>query len=127
MIVDDDSISCYISTSLLGQMQAAEHIALAGNGKDALALLQTQAFDLVLLDIKMPVMDGFQFLKALQQRHQAGNFPLPTFVLLSSSDSKEEITRAAQYPLVKAYLVKPLTKEKVTTLINIISEGTQAI
>ena len=49
-----------------------DDIREAGNGKEALDLLETNKADLILLDLNMPVMDGAEFVKATQERPELG-------------------------------------------------------
>jgi len=75
----------------------------AADGEEALALLATEPFDLVLTDLRMPRMDGFALLDALHAAHPA----LPVVVLTGTRDAlveEESKARGAQ-----ACLFKPLT------------------
>lgn len=73
LLVDDDNIFNFLNTKLLRQSGIADEIHTALNGKEALDLLNnyyTGAFalpDVILLDLNMPVMDGFAFLEAFKK------------------------------------------------------------
>ncbi|HLP16396.1 MAG TPA: response regulator [Bacteroidota bacterium] len=67
LVVDDeDALRSVLSTELLSEGYVVE---TAPDGDDAIAILQQKAFDLVLLDIKMPRVDGFEVLRFIKQRY----------------------------------------------------------
>ncbi len=67
LIVDDEPDMLRLLTRSVGQDLDCE-VAAAGSGQEALALFEAESFDLALLDIRMPGMDGLQLLEALQAR-----------------------------------------------------------
>ena len=74
LLVDDDSTANYLNTLLLKRLAVTDKILVALNGQEALDMLAIHCRDatpdcpaLILLDIKMPVMDGFAFLAAYDQ------------------------------------------------------------
>ncbi len=67
LVVDDeDALRSVLSTELLSEGYVVE---TAADGDDAIAILQQKQFDLVLLDIKMPRVDGFEVLRFIKQRY----------------------------------------------------------
>lgn len=67
LVVDDeDALRSVLSTELLSEGYVVE---TAPDGDDAIAILQQKQFDLVLLDIKMPRVDGFEVLRFIKQRY----------------------------------------------------------
>ena len=67
LVVDDeDALRSVLSTELLSEGYVVD---TAPDGDDAIAILQQKAFDLVLLDIKMPRVDGFEVLRFIKQRY----------------------------------------------------------
>lgn len=75
-------------------------VTVAGNGQDCLALLDKEHFDVVLLDMMMPVMDGFQVLKELQGRTQK-----PVVFVLSNLSQHEDESRVLAAG-AKKYFIK---------------------
>ncbi len=76
----------------------------AGNGKDAVKVLQQTVPDLIILDIRMPEMDGFQLLELMRRYPKAAAIPV---VMLTALSQPTDVDRALQLG-VTDYLVKPL-------------------
>ena len=72
--------------------------------------------DLIILDINMPKMDGWEFLD--QVKILLNEKYVPPVYLLSSFETSEHIRKAKSHPLVKGYFVKPISKENLTTIIS---------
>jgi CheY-like chemotaxis protein len=120
LLVDDDATANYLSKELLESLHAAKEIEVAENVLRALKMIsQEDCPDIVFLDIKMPGLDGFDFLDKLKKLTLPKNVKI---VLLTSSLRPEDKLRAFSYKAVVDYLEKPLTPEKVqmiaTTYLN---------
>jgi CheY-like chemotaxis protein len=121
LLVDDDSTSNFLNQSLLEDLAITEQILVAHNGVEALDVLQIQCTQdncpqLILLDINMPVMDGFEFLAAYKNLgldHQQSVVIVMLTTSLNPSDVKQ-----VDPGLVQGYLNKPLTKEMVHDLLQ---------
>jgi CheY-like chemotaxis protein len=81
LVVEDDEVSREGLARLL--QQAGYTTATAGNGQEALDYLSGGRADLVLLDMLMPVMDGWQFLRRLRQKHTSPPVVLTTGTILT--------------------------------------------
>ena len=81
--------------------------AMAVNGREALALLEREPFDLVLLDIHMPELDGFQVVEAIRERERTARGHLPVIALTARSrkEDRERCLRAG----MDECLTKPYT------------------
>jgi CheY-like chemotaxis protein len=81
--------------------------AMAVNGREALALLEREPFDLLLLDIHMPELDGFQVIGAIRERERTAGGHLPVIALTARSrkEDRERCLRAG----MDDYLTKPFT------------------
>jgi CheY-like chemotaxis protein len=67
LVVDDeDALRSVLSTELISEGYTVD---TAPDGDDAITILQQKAFDLVLLDIKMPRVDGFEVLRFIKQKY----------------------------------------------------------
>ena len=90
LLVDDSLMNRMMLASILGD---DHRILEAENGKRCLELLRTKAgqISLVLLDINMPVMDGFEVLRTMNTNHTIEDVPV---IMISSDDSEEAIRKA---------------------------------
>ena len=90
LLVDDSKMNRTMLTEILGD---SYHILEAENGRECLETLQAEAGNiaLVLLDINMPVMDGFEVLKAMNANHTIEDTPV---IMISSEDSDAAIRRS---------------------------------
>jgi len=109
LIVDDNATNRRILNDVL--LQWGAHCTLAASGPDALVLFarahrQGEPFDMVLLDVNMPDMDGFEVARRLRTTDGAAG---PTILMLSSSDHSDDIRRCREMALA-AYVVKPVTQ-----------------
>lgn len=90
LLVDDSKLNRMMLTEILGD---GYHILEVENGQECLETLQAEAGNiaLVLLDINMPVMDGFEVLKAMNANHTIEDIPV---IMISSEDSDAAIRRS---------------------------------
>ena len=105
LIVDDDpGLRSMLETVLL---EEGYQVETARNGREALDRLNQFVPALILLDLMMPVMDGWQFLLEMQKLPQAATLPI---IVLSANSRQSE---AARQPGVKAFLSKPFDLGKL--------------
>ena len=91
------------------------------DGVEAIETLKEQDFspDLILLDINMPRMGGLEF---LNQHCRDFNPAIPPIVvMLTSSEQESDKTKSLSYAAVKDYLIKPIAKEKISALVEILN------
>lgn len=100
LIVDDDAVSSYLIHLTIEEIGIAQHIATAHNGRQALDFLQQHFSDehregfcpaFILLDLNMPVMDGFEFLEEFRRRFTLNADKITICILSSSSAGKDSI------------------------------------
>lgn len=124
LLVDDDDITNFLNESLLLEMEIAEHIDVASDGLQALnfirdhwtsgeGTIQASENKLILLDINMPVMNGFEFLEQFEKMKESRQVKI---ALLTTSVNKKDMEKAGEYK-VKDYVEKPLNKEKISALL----------
>ena len=124
LLVDDDPITNFLNQDLLESLDLADTLLLASNGQAALELLQAHCQAarpdcpaLILLDVQMPVLDGFGFLEAyarLALPHPPGAILI---VMHSSSQHPADIARARALGAAD-FLAKPLTAEELTRVLD---------
>jgi len=112
LLVDDDANTNYIHQSYLKRIGLAEEVITVTNGQLALDYLQNggELPDLILLDLNMPVMDGFEFLEHFEKLNLSSH--AGPVVIISSSDNENHIHKAERYGAVRDYLVKPIYKQQ---------------
>jgi two-component system chemotaxis response regulator CheY len=110
LIVDDSSVMRKIVERSLRQagIELSE-VMEAGSGAEALIALQTKKPDLILSDINMPVMNGLEFVKKLQD--VAGMKDVPV-VMITTEASESHVVEALSYG-AKGYIRKPFTPDQV--------------
>ncbi len=91
LVVDDNEVNRDILSRLL--TREGHRVSLAEDGQVALGLLAQEAFDLVLLDILMPVMDGFQTLCAIKADPALWHLPI---IVISNSNEIENVVRCIE-------------------------------
>lgn len=107
LVVDDSStVRKFVSVSL--SMQGFQ-VVTACDGMDALEKLPTQKIDLVITDLNMPNMDGFELIKSLRESPAYKELPIVILTSLSDSLSKERSVELG----VHSFLRKPFSLEKV--------------
>ena len=105
LIVDDEPPACSRLEQLVRELDAGEVVGVAGNGTEALRLVETVRPDLLLLDIRMPGMDGIEV-----ARHLSGLPEPPAVVFTTAYDSH---ALAAIETNAVAHLLKPIRRQRL--------------
>lgn len=122
LLIDDDPDDNYIHQLVITDWGKCEAVRVAENGPDALAYLSNTHHpdyirpEVILLDINMPGMNGFEF---LEEYHQLPNNLKSNVVvmMLTTSLNPADVNRAGQYDEVTGYRNKPLTKAMLEDMI----------
>lgn len=109
LVIDDDET--ILSTVELLLEDEGYSVLLASNGQEALAYIEQQSPALILLDMKMPVMDGWGFVAAY--RSQAGPH-VPIIVMTAAHEPADRATAVA----AEAYIAKPFDIDQLLTLVR---------
>jgi class 3 adenylate cyclase len=112
LVVDDNKVN----RLLLGRSleQHGHHVAFAENGRRALEMLSAEAFDLVMLDVVMPEMDGYAVLATLTSDNQLRHIPV---VMTSALDELDSVVKCIELG-AEDYLTKPINPVLLRARIN---------
>ncbi len=123
LVVDDDENWCYVIKIILEDCGVGKQILTAKNGLEAIKQLQIVAAggekmpELIFLDIKMPVMDGFEFLDEITKSSELNLIYTKIYVCTSSFLPRDR-ERASQYSPVAGFITKPLTEEIIRDILK---------
>jgi CheY-like chemotaxis protein len=126
-VVDDDEIFSYVIQKIMEDMHQVDEIKLLSNGTEALTRLRDfkdhpdYLPDLILLDLSMPIMDGWGFLNEFEKIISEVKKAI-TIIVYTSSINPVDMERAKKYSCVKDYVVKPIERESTYQFIKKVSE-----
>ena len=105
LIVDDDSIT----RKFLGFILRSEgfEIYTAQDGIEALEMIAGHSIDLVITDLNMPKMDGFELIRSIRKDAQSSGLP----VLMLTTEADDESRRSGIEIGASEYMVKPVTRD----------------
>ncbi len=104
LVAEDNEFNAQLLEQLLGRR--GHRVRLANNGREALALAEEGGFDLLLLDVHMPELDGFQVVRAIRERERTAGGHLPVIALTARS-RKEDRERCLAAGM-DDFLAKPI-------------------
>lgn len=122
MIVDDQRLLCEGFRKLIELEPNLEVVGMAGDGEEALAMVERlqaerTAPDVVLMDVRMPRLDGISATRALKER-----WPEIHIVILTTFDDQELIHTGLQAG-AQGYILKDITAEQLATAIRVVALG----
>jgi CheY-like chemotaxis protein len=120
MVIDDIKSSRVILEKIMNSIFVCNSITVA-SGKEALITLSSYTPDLILLDVSMPQMNGFEFLQILRRNHAWKNIPV---VIISGKDEKSVLNDFASME-VSGYLFKPFSAQDVESVLTPLLRGAQ--
>ena len=120
-IIDDSNIERIISETVVRQYGIADDVLTCGSANEGLGYLRTLTAypeklpDIILLDLNMPVRDGFDFLddflhlpESIQQHC--------TIFMVSATRSKKDFERIKEYPVIRKFFAKPLSQKALNDI-----------
>lgn len=127
VLIDDDEITNYLHKQVLYHAQISTTVYVLLNGKEAIDFFRdlNGSFEgdlLVLLDINMPIINGWEFLDKYK------NLPVPKdrihIFILTTSENPKDYEKAQEYSwLIQGFFRKPLTKEKLVEFVKKVSNS----
>ena len=122
LLIDDDTIYQFVARKTLEATGYINKIQVCSNGEEAYQFLERNMAnadelpDVILLDVNMPVMNGWEFLELYQSLKPSISKDMQVFLVTSSmNDQDREFSR--RYICVQDYIVKPLAREKIAELL----------
>jgi len=112
LLVEDNFINQQVAREIL--QQAGLKVVVAENGKDALGKIRQEQFDLVLMDVQMPEMDGYQATKIIRRNKKFKSLPIIAMTAQAMSGDKEKCLNAG----MNDYIAKPIS---VQNTLNVLS------
>lgn len=125
LVIDDDDINIFIIKKIVEKTGYNVEMVAKTNGQMAIDYismtlsLQESLPELILIDINMPVLNGWEFLDAYGQLNIQQKIDM---YMLSSSVYENDIEKAKTYQTVKGFISKPLSIERLTELFKIVEQ-----
>ena len=123
MIVDDDDVFVFLTKKAIDKLDLFDQLIIFDNGLDAINYLKENIEridlmpDIILLDLSVPIMDGWQFLDEFVLLSPKMGRKIIIYIV-SSSISPNDIRRAANIDVVSDYIIKPVTKDQLTEIMK---------
>jgi two-component system chemotaxis response regulator CheY len=116
LVVDD---SAYVRRMIrFALAQDTFELIDAHDGMEAVKQLENNSVDLVITDLKMPNMDGFELIREIRQRPESALIP----IIMLTGETDEQCRERAREAGVSAFIVKPFVPEQISGLIRAIFE-----
>lgn len=112
LVVEDDEVNTMIAMHILGK-QGFE-VSTVSNGEEAVEIVKTDTFDLILMDIEMPIMDGIEATRIIRTLDAGKRIPI---IALTAHQIPEKIAEFQQAGM-NDYVLKPIDPEKLQDLIQ---------
>jgi signal transduction histidine kinase/DNA-binding response OmpR family regulator len=114
LLVEDNAVNQKVARRILERLGC--DVVVAGNGEEALEVVAGEAFDLILMDLQMPVMDGYATTAAIRQREQGSGVRTP-IVALSANAMDADVTRCRAAGM-DGHLPKPIRLQDLRAVVQ---------
>ena len=122
LLAEDNSVNQRLAASLLERR--GHRVTIAGNGKEALAALERYRFDMILMDVQMPEMGGFEATAAIREKERETGAHMP-IVAMTAHAMKGDRERCLEAGMDE-YIAKPLESKLLCATVERIVSGVQA-
>jgi CheY-like chemotaxis protein len=113
LIVDDDMRNSFALSKLLSEKGIV--VRIAANGQKALDLLATESVDLILMDIMMPVMDGYETIRRIRLQPKYNSLPVLALTAKAMKEDREKCLAAG----ADDYLPKPIDIDRLFSMLRV--------
>jgi CheY-like chemotaxis protein len=123
IVIDDSKLDCFIAEKIIKNTGKCETIVSFQQAKDALEYIRTtkqyddQSQVILLVDIQMPVMNGFDFVEEFEKLPHAVTNHYVIYII-SSSINENDLNKVHNYSSVKQFLSKPLSSNNLAAMLQ---------
>ena len=122
IIIDDSQLDCFIGEKIIQNTGTYSSVKSFTQANEAFEIIKNsepysqEELTIIVLDIQMPVMNGFQFVEAFEQLPEniRSNYAIFMF---SSSINENDLTRLKNHPSIRRFYSKPISKEIVAHIV----------
>jgi PAS domain S-box-containing protein len=123
LLAEDSAVNQRVATALLERW--GHRVSIASNGRQAIAMFAAQSFDLVVMDVQMPEMDGLEATRGIREYEQQGNRGHVPIVALTAHAMKGDRERCLDAGM-DAYVTKPIRSKELFRVIQEITQNVPA-
>jgi CheY-like chemotaxis protein len=122
-LIDDDNIHQFIIKKIVKKLRPNQQLLVFSNGEEGINFMKStigkieKLPDLILLDINMPIMDGWEFLREFVIITPEIKKDIIIYIL-SSSDNPTDTEKAKEFELISGYIIKPINENQLEALLE---------
>jgi two-component system, sensor histidine kinase and response regulator len=114
LLAEDNAVNQLLASRLLEKR--GHRVTIVANGREAVLAAEKQAFDLILMDMQMPEMDGFEATEAIRKKEQSGSERVP-IIALTAHAMKGDRERCLSHGM-DGYLTKPIRPQELDAMLE---------
>jgi two-component system alkaline phosphatase synthesis response regulator PhoP len=115
LIVDDDDTMRHLTETILSANNFST--VQASNGTQALELLKNNKLDLIITDLMMPQLNGYEFIEKVRENPETKNIPI---ILMTSKSEPDDISCGYSEHKVEYYITKPFSNQQLMAGIRLV-------
>ena len=112
LIVDDDKLICESIFETLNKVYHIKRVDYCYNGRDAQEMISNEFYDIIFVDINIPLINGLQLMKFIQERSKE------SIMIMTSAKFTSQTAQIASDFHVEEVLLKPFDMQKITEVVN---------